>query len=235
MRKKKKRIPWFLIIILLALLAGGGYFGYKMYKDSKAFKVEVIIDEINVREDKTLYSKQIGTVKKGQIYNVLEINMDDPRYVWYKIKMQNGSFGWIATGRNNRYVKEINNPEGEGDEEFFADYGKPKIIFQENEITFADLDSINYDHLTVTDDSNCQMIAKKSYNKAKEKNPKENYCQVSHEVFYEAEPKDSDIPQFWIQYTVVDEAGNSSSKVQKIIFLNEPNPEEVKDFADMVQ
>ena len=136
MKKKKKKIPWFLIIISLALIGGAGYFGYKKWQDSRAFKIEILIDEINVREEASLYSNKVGEVRKGQIYKVLDIDLEDTRYVWYYIKLQNGNYGWIATGRNNRYVKEINNPEGEGDEEFFADYGKPKIIFQENEITF---------------------------------------------------------------------------------------------------
>ena len=231
--KKKKKIPWFLIILLVAILGVGGYFGYKKWQDSRAFKIEILIDEINVREEASLYSNKVGEVRKGQIYNVLDIDLKDNRYVWYYIKLQNGNYGWIATGRNNRYVKEMNNPEGEGEEDYEADYGNPKISFETNEVNFEDLSSINYDHLTVKDDSNCELIAKKNYKKAKERNPKQKYCQVSHEVFYEEDPVDSDIPQYWIQYTVVDEAGNSSSKVQKIIFLKEPDPKTVKDFSEM--
>ncbi len=233
--KKKKKIPWFLIIIGIVLLGGLGYFGYKKWQDSKAFKIQIIIDEINVRLEPTLYSNQIGTVKKDQVYKVLDINLEDKRYVWYQIKMENGDYGWVATGRNNRYVKEINNPDGNGDDDFEADYANPKIIFYENEITFDDMDSINYDHVTVTDDSDCELIAKKKYKKAKEENPDTKYCQISHEIYYEAEPKDSIIPQYWIRYTVVDESGKSASKVQKILFIKKPAPDSVNKFEDMPQ
>ncbi len=232
MKKNKKR-PWFLIIISIVIIGGLGYFYFRKWQDSKAFKIEIDIDEINVREEPTLYSNKVGKVKKGQIYKVLDIDLTDNRYVWYKIKMQNNGYGWVATGRNNRYVIEINNPKGEGDEEFVADYGTPKIKFYENEITFTDIDSINYDHITITDDSNCEKIAQKKYEKAKEKNPKTKYCQLSHEIYYEADPPTTHIPQYWIRYIVEDEAGNSSSKVQKIIFLNEPDSSKVKDFNDM--
>lgn len=231
--KKKKKFPWLVILFLIAVLGAGGYFGYKKWQFSKAFKIEIVIDEINVREEHTLYSNQVGKVRKGQVYQVLDIYLKDTRYVWYQVKLQNGNYGWIATGRNNRYVKEINNPDGNGDDEFEADYAKPKIIFYENDVVFTDLGAINYDHLNVTDDSECEMVAEKNYDKEKKKNPKQKYCTVSHEVYYEAEPKDRNEPQYWIKYTVKDEAGNTSTKVQRIVFLSEPGPDKVKDFSEM--
>lgn len=231
--KKKKKVSWIFLIFIIIVFGGLGYYGYTKWQYAKAFKIEITIDEINVREDHTLYSNKVGKVKKGQIYKVLDIYLKDNRYVWYQVKLQNDNYGWIATGRNNRYVKEINNPDSNGDEDYKADYAKPKIIFYENEITFTDLGSINYDHLNITDDSECEKVAAKDFEKEKNKHSETMYCKISHEVYYEEEPKDSDEPQYWIKYIVTDEAGNSATKVQKIIFLDEPEPSKVKDFEDM--
>lgn len=210
--KKKKKFPWFSLIILAALLTAIGFFAKRYYDDSKAFKVEILEDEINVREEHDLYTYKIGTVKKGNKHIVTEVYLDDPRYVWYRIEFKNNEYGWIASGRKNPYVSEINNPNGNGDKDYKEDYAKPIIKFFEEDYNVLDIDSISYSHLTIEDESDYK---------------------ITHEIYYEEKPKDRNEPQYWIKYIVTDDFGNVSSKVQRIIFVNPPDPSTVKDFSEL--
>lgn len=209
-----KKIFW--LIIIFSFLGGGAFLGFKIYQDMHAWKVEIAIEFINIREEHNLYSNKLGTVYEGEKYKVLEIYLDDQRYVWYKIKATNDIVGWISSGRNNPYVKELNNPNVDeatySDETYELDYKKPVVKFKDNVYVVYDINSINYDHLTIEEDSEYK---------------------IEHKVYYEEHPKDTDIPQYWIQYIVTDAAGNQTKKVQKIEFDIEPKPEEVLDFANL--
>ncbi len=208
-----KKLFW--LIIILGLLGGGGFIAYHFYQDAHAWKVVIALDEVNVRENHNLYERKMATVYEDQTFNVLEQYLDDPRYVWYKIEYEHGKTGWIASGRNNPYVKEINSPNATGNEEgntYELDYKKPVIKFDDNLYVVYDINSISYKHLTIEEDS--------------------DYT-IEHKVYYEEFPKDSDIPQYWIQYIVTDAAGNVAKKVQQIKFDIEPDRSEVLDFADL--
>lgn len=210
--RKKKKFPFFTLLILAAILAALIFFGKRYYDNLKAFKVEITQEEINVREEHDLYTNKLAEVKKGNKYNVIDIYLDDPRYVWYKIEYENNRYGWIASGRKNPYVVEINNPNGKGDVEYKEDYAKPIIKFFEEDYSVLDIESITYDHLTIEDESDYK---------------------IKHEIYYEAHPTDRPEPQYWIKYTVTDDFGNASTKVQRIIFVNPPDPSTVKDFSEL--
>ncbi len=202
----RKGVKVFLVIVVLIV---GIFIYYKV--DQKKWKIEVISKEINYRSDHDANSNLIGKVRKGSKFKVLEVYLDDPYFIWYKVK-RNMSTGWIASDRYDPYVKEINSPNSEVKEATVVDYNPPVLRFFDDVYYVKDIESINYDHLEVTDDS--------SYH-------------LSHVVYYEEHPEDTDIPQYWIQYIAEDEAGNKASKIQKIVFENEPAPNKVKNFDEI--
>lgn len=182
-------------------------------KDDANWKVEITNNYINVRSKPSSRETKIGEVKKKEKYNILEIYLEDNNYVWYKINFK-GKDGWIASSRDNPYVKEINNPNIEDTDsvDYKIDYKKPELRFYDNVYNTYDINSINYDHLDIKDDSPYM---------------------ISHTIYYEEHPIDTEIPQYWIRYTVTDKFGNSISKVQKIEFTVEPSQSEVKDFSEL--
>lgn len=201
------------VIILLGLLGFGGYKAYKYIdNEKKAFKVEILNDYINIREDKSVWTKKTGTVKKGEKYKVKEIYLDDATYVWYKINLGKDKSGWISSPRKEASVKEINNPNAQDYYQGVVDYAKPIIKFYTNDYYVHDIDSINYNHLEIIEVSDYE---------------------VTYEVYYEEHPKDRDVPQYWIKWTVEDANGYKASKKQRIIFEVEPDRSRVKLFEEM--
>lgn len=202
-------------LIIIASIAGGIYFFVNLYlEDKNAWKLEVVTSYIKVREEPGASSYQIGTVYIGEILTIKEINQDDPNYVWYNIEYKGYQNAWVSSSRNEPFVKEINgiNSTGDTEEPYFEDYKNPVIRYNEDIYTTLNLSTINYNHIEVEEDS--------------------KYT-ITHEIYYEEKPKDSDIPQYWIKYYVEDEHGNKASKVQRIIFEETPNTEDVLLFKDM--
>ena len=180
--------------------------------NANAWKVEITNDYVNVRKDHSVYETQIDKVYKGDTYKVIEIYLDDPNYVWYKIELDGGSEGWIASGRNEPYVKEINNPNASSEEDYFVDYKKPILRFFEDTYKTESVDTITLDHLEIIEDSEYE---------------------VTYEVYKEEEPIDVPGPQYWIQYTVVDAFDNKTVKVQRIEFEITPPDDRVLDFYEL--
>ena len=60
-------------------------------------------------------------------------------------------------------------------------------------------------------------------------------AEVTHQVYHETgvDINGNIIDQYWIQYTVTDKEGKSSSKVQKIEFNKRPSEDKVLDFKDL--
>lgn len=204
------------VIVLVCFLGLLSFGGYKVYKyidnEKKAWKVEIINDFINVRDDKTIWTKKIGEVKKGEIYKVLDIYLDDNTYVWYKISLRKDESGWISSPRKEASVTEINNPNAQDYSEGIVDYSKPIIKFYTNDYYTHNIDSINTDHLEIIEDS--------------------KYT-VNYEVYFEEHPKDRNTPQYWIKWMVEDANGYKSSKVQRVIFEVNPDKSRVKLFEDL--
>mgnify|MGYP003305323855 CR=1 FL=1 len=69
------------------------------------FQIKVINDYINIRESSNIEGEVLGTVNKGDIYNVLDISSTD-NHIWYKINYK-GKKGYIASPKNNPYIKEL--------------------------------------------------------------------------------------------------------------------------------
>ena len=74
-------------------------------RDLSVPQIEIIEDYINIRKDKAVSSEQLGQVKKGEIYTIIN-EYPETAYHWYEIKTSNGIHGYIA-GQNEdtEYVK----------------------------------------------------------------------------------------------------------------------------------
>lgn len=71
------------------------------------FQIEVINDYINIRSSSNTESKVLGSVNKGDIYNVLDVT-GTTTHVWYKINYK-GKKGYIASPKEEPYIKELFN------------------------------------------------------------------------------------------------------------------------------
>ncbi|WP_066498987.1 SH3 domain-containing protein [Abyssisolibacter fermentans] len=60
-------------------------------------KVKVIVEVLNVREDKTTNSEIISKVYKDSIYEVIDEGKDEQNRIWYKVYSDFGVIGWISS------------------------------------------------------------------------------------------------------------------------------------------
>lgn len=204
-----------IIIILLGVIAGGvgAYFYFADKKEEKRIEeikkgwyVEVLIDEVNIREKGSRDSKSLGMAKKGDIYEVIDVDILGSNSFWYKIKFDEGKIGFIYNTSKLGYLNDYNNP---------TDIASPTLKFFDKVYYVNSIDDISYDHLEVWDD-------------------KPNY-EITHKVFHEVgvDINGKSIDQYWIQYTVTDGVGNTVSKVQKIEFNVRPSEDRVYDFSEL--
>ena len=192
----------------------GGVSGYFILKNmhnnaeiediKKGWYIEITYDEpINVRESAKTKSDSLGTVSKGEVYKVLDVDTSQSVYYWYKIDYK-GKTGWVASGKKNHWVKDVNNPN---------DIAVPEIKFDSDVYYVTSIDDINYRHLTIIEDT-------------------DNY-EISHTVYHEIKQTEG-IDQYWIVYTVTDGAGKTSTpKTQKIVFAEKPDESLVEDFSKL--
>ena len=83
----------FLVILIILLLIGGGFFAYKYISNEKekdriaeikkGWYLEIITEELNVREKGSKNSKLLKTVQKGDIFKVLDVDISgNPFSLW---------------------------------------------------------------------------------------------------------------------------------------------------------
>ena len=204
----------FLIIVIILLVITGGIGGYFYIKDAKekariaeikeGWYVEVLEDDVNIRAKGSANGTILGKTKKGDIYAVNDVDVAGNTY-WYEIDYD-GTPAFIFSSEKYKYVKDVNNP---------YDIAVPTVKFYEPIYYVDTIDDINYDHLEVWDDR--------------------PGAEVTHQVYHETgvDINGNIIDQYWIQYTVTDKEGKSSSKVQKIEFNKRPSEDRVLDFQDL--
>ena len=198
------------VLILLLGLAFGGYTAYnKIIDNNNSWRLEVTNDFINLRSKPTQYESKIAEVKKGQKFKILDINLEDKKFVWYKIKLKNKT-GWIASERKNPYVNEYNNPKYDTD--IKVEYLAPVIRFKEEEYHTESIDKITFDHLIIEEESDYE---------------------IDYIIYKEENPKDRPGPEYWIRYIVEDTFGNKGMSLQRIKFDNLPDDSLVKDFSEI--
>lgn len=204
----------FLIIVIILLVISGGIGGYFYIKDAKekariaeikeGWYVEVLEDDVNIRDKGSANGTILGKTKKGDIYAVNDVDVAGNTY-WYEIDYD-GTPAFIFSSTKYNYLKDVNNPN---------DIATPTIKFFDKIYYVDSIDDINYDHLEVWDDR--------------------PGAEVTHQVYHETgvDINGNIIDQYWIQYTVTDKEGKSSSKVQKIEFNKRPSEDRVLDFKDL--
>lgn len=109
--------------------------------------------------------------------------------------------GWIANSRSEHDWVIDNNND--------KDIYTPVLKYKEDVYHVKNIQSINYDNLECWDDSDYK---------------------VSHSVYIDYNDFVMGV-QYWIKYTIVDSAGNQSSKLQKIVFEEKPTIP-LSDIAD---
>lgn len=104
---KKKKIILIIILFIIACVLGGLLINKKLSnnmvdnviqsneRNETLDQLEIINDEINIRQDADTKSEKLGKVVKGEIYTILETK-EDNYYTWYKIKTNNNIEGFIA-------------------------------------------------------------------------------------------------------------------------------------------
>lgn len=104
---KKKKIILIIILFIIACVLGGLLINKKLSnnmvdtviqsneRNETLDQLEIINDEINIRQDADTKSEKLGKVVRGEIYTILETK-EDNYYTWYKIKTNNDIEGFIA-------------------------------------------------------------------------------------------------------------------------------------------
>ena len=84
---------------------------YKAYVEEtkKGWYLEVLVDELNVREEASQHSYLLATVKKGEVFKILDYEINNSGNYWYKIKLRNTGIGWVANPKKGtKYVETYN-------------------------------------------------------------------------------------------------------------------------------
>jgi len=211
----KKELIIFLVILLVVCSVVGGIIlknnidkkneEARIAEIKEGWYVEISNEYLNVREKANAQSRILGKVHKGEVYKVLDFEIGE-NFFWYKIEFKkdkkNYAEGYIANPRNStdEYLIDVNNPQ---------DIYKPTLKFEKDEYYTYSIDTINYKHLTISDDK--------------------GVASVTHQVYHEVNQAEN-IDQYWIKYTVTDESGKTTSKTQKIIFDVNPSEDKVLEF-----
>lgn len=70
-------------------------------------QIKILVDVINIREQASVNSNDIGNVYLDEIYDVLEI-VEDGIYTWYKIKTNTEITGYVANKKDENWIQFIN-------------------------------------------------------------------------------------------------------------------------------
>ena len=160
----KKFFVW---LIIIGVIVGSvfGYFKFKELKEKERIKeikkgwyVEITYDTpINVRTNPKTNAEAIGKVNKGEVYKVLDVNMESSAYYWYKIEFEDTE-GWIASGKKIHWVKDVNNPN---------DIATPVIKYYDDVYKVVSIKDINYKHLEIVEDTDKYEITHIVYHEVK--------------------------------------------------------------------
>ena len=196
----------FFIILIVILLLGGGVFGFIKIRDHK--KQEDIKKGWHVEITSDYINVRKEPDRNSALLGKVEkgdiykaIDFKEAKGSLYWYKIEFDKVeAWVGTSKTDPWLKDVNNPE---------DIATPYIKYSDDVYKVHSIDDINYDHLTVIDDRNDYKI--------------------EHTIYHEVN-KQEFIDQYWINYTVTDAAGKSSSKLQRIEFEVKPKDKDVENF-----
>ena len=200
-----KKLFIFLILVGLGVL---GYYGIKKIKHDKYVEEVKKGWHVVITYDQPINVRSIPSTDGESLGKVKKgevykvLDINYEGKIYYWYKIEyKGEPGWIASGKKNHWVDDVGNPN---------DIADPVIKYYDSVYKVVSIDDINYKHLEVVEDS--------------------NKYEITHKVYHEVNPAEN-IDQYWIEYTIVDGAGKSSSKLQKIEFEERPDESRVTDFA----
>ena len=138
------------IILVIGILfwPSSDKFNQSNPRDVNKTQIKVKVKALNIRKEPTIDSRDIGTVYYDEIFTVLS-RIDNEDYFWYEIKTKQGIHGYLASDRENEYVKVIS---GLIDREPpTIVYDKEVLVFHEGEENFDDIKcEDNYSECTLT-------------------------------------------------------------------------------------
>lgn len=202
----------FLICLFVLFLIFGGVGGYFVIKNIREkARIEEIKKgwyvEITTEYINVRDNAHTNANELGKVYagEVYEVlDMNFDNTAYYWYKIDyKGNEAWIASRRKKPFLKDYNNP---------TDIATPVIKFYDDVYRVVNINEINYKHLEVVEDR--------------------NEYEITHKIYHEVVPS-KQIDQYWIEYTITDAAGKSSSKLQKIEFEEKPDEKDVLNFADL--
>ena len=180
-------------LFVIVIVCGLGYVGYKYYEKNKP------IDytgkwHIEIKKD-YINIREFPEQYSRSMGKALK----GEKYLVEEVNLEDDTYvwyktskGWIANSRSS--------PDWIVDNNNDKDIYKPVLKFKEDTYYVKNIQSINYDSLELWDDSRYE---------------------VKHEVFIDHNDMDRGT-QSWIKYTITHSVGNSTSKLQRIVFEENP-------------
>lgn len=199
----------FFTFLLLVGIGIGGYFVIKNIQNKKYIEEVKKGWYVEIIHEQPINVRDMPSTDGESLGKVKKgefykvLDVNTESKIYYWYKIEyKGDEGWIASGKKVHWVKDINNPN---------DIADPVIKYYDDVYKVVSIDDINYKHLEVIEDSDKYTI--------------------THKIYHEVNPTEG-IDQYWIEYTIVDGAGKSSSKLQKIEFAERPDESKVLDFTE---
>ena len=204
-----KKLFLFLLVVILAIL---GYFELKKVEEKKYIEEVKKGWYIEITYDQPINVRDIPSTE-GEVLGKAKkgevykvLDVKTDAKTYYWYKVEyKNDIGYIASGKKIHWVNDVNNPN---------DIAVPIIKYYDSVYKVVSIDDINYKHLEVIEDTDKYTI--------------------THVVYHEVNPSEG-INQYWIEYTITDGAGKSSSKLQKIEFEEKPDESKVVDFSEYVR
>ena len=102
-----------ILIIMAICLSTLGFFGEDNLAEAKTTNpkmgnIKIVANDVNVRMDKSASSKIVGQVAMDDVYELLGEGKDSKGKVWYKIDIDFGVTGWVASWLCKKTNEEIN-------------------------------------------------------------------------------------------------------------------------------
>ena len=201
-----KRFFIFVFLVIIGVLC---YFGVKKVKHDKYVEEVKKGWHVVITYDQPINVRSIPSTDGDSLGKVKKgevykvLDINYEGKIYYWYKIEyKDDVGWIASGKKNHWVDDVGNPN---------DIADPVIKYYDAVYKVVSIDDINYKHLEVIEDS--------------------SEYKITHQVYHEVNPTEH-IDQYWIEYTITDGAGKSSSKLQKIEFEETPDESRVIDFSE---
>ena len=122
--------------------------------DPSKTQFKIIVKRINIREDASIESSDIGDVYLNEVYTLIEYKESDD-YYWYKIKTSTGIEGYVASSKSDEYVEFISG---------YLDRTAPSILYDKKFIVFNNGEE-DYSEIGCIDEySTCELSYEKKDN-----------------------------------------------------------------------